>query len=115
MPGGNSLPAALLLPLAATVAVEGLLALLLFRQWRLVYYTFLCNLLTNPAVNLLLILAMNAWGREVYTPLVVVLELVALMVEAAVYNYLTEFGGKKCFLLSLLLNAASYLTGLIFL
>lgn len=107
--------AAFLIVFAATVAVEGLLAFALFRERRLVYYTFLCNLLTNPALNGLLTLAVRSFGLGVYTPVLVVLEIAVVLVEAFVLNYLTGRGRGASLVLSLMLNAASFAVGRIIL
>ncbi len=99
--------------LALTSAVEGLLVLLIFRRWRYVYYSVLCNLLTNPALNVLLSLGVFALGAYVYTPLLILLELAVLLIEAYVYRLLCGFSSARALTLSALLNASSFCAGLL--
>jgi hypothetical protein len=102
------------LNLAITVAVEGGIAALLFRRRDIVYYSFLCNLLTNPALNLLLLAAVQIMGKSAYWPAVAVLETAAMLAEAYVYRMLLRFGTVKSLWVSFLLNASSYAAGLLF-
>lgn len=96
-----------------TVMIEGLVMLLSFHLWKLscgrgeaLYVSFLCNLLTNPALNgLNLIFSLPQIDRYL-------LEVVVIIVEAAVYRKLLGCGWRKALCLSGLLNAVSYLAGL---
>ena len=99
------------LNLVVTSVVEGSLIYLLFRRRSYVYYSLLCNLLTNPAVNLILFLAAGAFGAGSYYPCLIILEILAVLVEAWVYRMLCPFTMTKAAGLSLLLNLASYLCG----
>lgn len=99
--------------LAATALVEGALVWLLFRCGRYVYYSLLANLLTNPALNLLLQLGVAWLGARSYWPLLAALELMAVFAEAVVYKSLCGFLFKKALGSSLLLNACSFGAGLL--
>lgn len=96
----------LLLCLLLTLAIEEAL-LLIARSPRLHYACLLANLLTNPALNLLLIALYNRLPR-LYGPAVPLLELAAVAAEAWVYGSLTNWPRRRAFLLSLGLNAASF-------
>lgn len=100
--------------LAATIIIEGAVIALLFRRHDFVYYSFLCNLLTNPAVNLLLVLAVTALGTAFYYPALAVLEISAVIIEAYVYRMLCGFKTSKALWVSALANAASFLAGFLF-
>ncbi len=100
--------------LIATIVIEGAVIALLFRRRDFVYYSFLCNLLTNPAVNLLLALAAAYLGIAFYYPALALLEASAVLVEAYVYRMLCGFKTSKAFWVSALANAASFLAGFLF-
>ena len=96
---------------ALTAAIEGAIVFALFRKPRFVYYSVLWNLLTNPALNLSLLLA--AFFGAAYAPSVLIGEACVLFAEALLIRMLLELPAKKALLLSLLLNTASFLTGLV--
>ena len=103
----------LLRSLLLTAAVEGTAALMIFRRKKYLYYSVLCNLLTNPAMNLLLAVTVRQLGAAAFSPALVVAELAVVYVEAAVYTYICGFGMKKSVMLSAFLNALSFITGLL--
>jgi hypothetical protein len=45
-----------LVNLLLTILIEGSLTAIIFRRRDYVYYSFLCNILTNPALNLILLI-----------------------------------------------------------
>lgn len=102
-----------LVNLGATVLIEcGAMLIFGGGRERALHCLYL-NLLTNPLVNLLLLLwsiLVGAWG---YTAALAVLEASAVLTEAALYVKLGDFGAKKAFFVSLLLNAASFSAGFI--
>ncbi|MEA4911104.1 MAG: hypothetical protein VB092_00630 [Oscillospiraceae bacterium] len=105
---------ALLRALALTVVVEGVLMLALSRRPIFVYYSFLGNLLTNPALNLLLIGAALVWLPEqkpLFLAALAALECAAAAVEALLYRRLCDYSAARAVLVSVLLNAASFSVG----
>lgn len=78
-----------------------------------IYYSFLCNLLTNPALNAVLFLAVFFGGAGLYTPLLAVLEISVVFIEALIYRTLAGWKIKKSLLISLILNGASLCVGLL--
>jgi len=102
-----------LLVLLLTIIIEGLFIWLLYRRIDYLYYSFLANLLTNPALNLLLYLAVLHWGPVAYYPVLLFLELLVVIVEAFIYHLLCDLKLKTSFLLSLFLNSLSFLIGLL--
>jgi len=77
------------------------------------YYGLLANLLTNPALNLLLLLTVWLFGVRVYYPVLISAEIAVILIEAAVYNYICGFGMKKAIMLSAFLNAISFAIGVL--
>ncbi|MBQ8563371.1 MAG: hypothetical protein IJ443_05745 [Firmicutes bacterium] len=101
--------------LALTVLVEGVAIGLLFRRRDYMYYSFLANVVTNPAVNLLLCFCVGSLGLS-YWPVLVVLEITAVAVEAYIYGKICDFdAGLRGWLaaggVSVLLNLLSWGTG----
>ena len=103
----------ILLALVLTVAIECGLSLI-FRSRQLTYCVFLCNLLTNPLLNLILILYLTFIGQEFYPVVVGILEMVVVVVEAFIIKLMTDCRLVKAFGQSLLFNAASFGIGLLF-
>ena len=103
--------AALLLGLCLllTLAIEESL-LLPARSGRLHYACLLANLLTNPALNLLLLAVFQCFPG-LYWPTLLVLELAAAVAEAWVYCSLVSWPRRRALILSLGLNAASAALG----
>lgn len=87
---------------------------LLFRSRQLTYAVLLRNLLTNPLLNLLLLLYATIIGQEFYLVVLGALEVLVVFVEAPVIWLMTGFRLPKAFLLSLFFNALSFGVGLLF-
>ena len=105
--------------LLVTIIVEGAAVLFIFRRKgfvdtkKVVYTSVYCNLLTNPALNLLLLVFVHQFGEGAYIPALILLELAAVFVEAAVYQYLCRFGMLLSVLLSAFLNVLSFASGFV--
>jgi hypothetical protein len=100
-----------LLALGLTILVEGLMMLALYRRLDFAYYTVLGNLLTNPALNVLVALGVYVAGPTAYGPVLGALELLAVLVEAYVLRMLCRWKTGHAVGISLLLNAASFGAG----
>lgn len=106
----RALPALLL-----TLAVECGLAGLIFRRRAVAAACLWANLLTNPALNLLLC----AWRMLFYATLpgyygvLTLLEVLAVAAEAWAYRAALGWRWKNALGVSLGLNAASYLAGVV--
>ena len=101
--------------LALTAAVEGTAMGLLFRRRDYVYYSLLANIITNPAVNLLLFFCVGSLGWS-YWLVLCMLEISAVVIEAVIYGKICNFGtGCRGWLiaagLSVFLNLLSYGAG----
>lgn len=99
--------------LVVTILVEGIVILIKYGLREYAYYSLLCNVLTNPMLNLLLYLLVWVFGSEIYMQSLIILEIVVVIVEAYVYRILCNFSRKEALKLSLLLNGFSYLGGVI--
>ena len=84
-----------------------------FKSKRLVYTVFLCNLLTNPALNLLLLVYYNYISQSYYWLVVAALEICVVVIEAFIIRAMMTYAFKKAALLSLLFNVSSFFVGLI--
>lgn len=103
----------ILAPLLLTVLLEGGGMLALTRRWDAVYYSFLCNLVTNPTVNLVLWCAVRLWPGG-YWPALILLELAVVPVEGWILLRLLPWTKKRAFLTAALLNSFSFGMGLLF-
>ncbi|MBQ7873643.1 MAG: hypothetical protein IJ306_00570 [Oscillospiraceae bacterium] len=104
----------LLRNLLLTVLIEGALVLVFVRKRETLYHSVLVNMLTNPLLNFCLLL----WAAFVPLPAVpfyyiatAFLEIAAFITEGLLYYKMGDFGLKKAFFASLLLNAASFSFG----
>ncbi len=82
------------------------------RSREAVEYSVLCNLMTNPLLNLLII-GMSHLGILTFYINVITLILEALVViaEMLAYRGMMRISMKKAFLISFVLNVSSYLFG----
>lgn len=99
--------------LVVTIIVEGIVIFIKYGRKDYVYYSLLCNVLTNPILNLLLCVLVLVLGSEIYMIALMILEIIVVIVEAYVYKILCHFLDKEALKVSLLLNISSYLIGLI--
>ena len=106
----------LLRNLLLTVLVEGVFVLVFVRKRKTLYHSVLVNMLTNPLVNLVLI-AIGSFvvleGNSFYSVATAFLEIAAVITEGILYCKMGDFGIKKAFFASLMLNAASFSFGLL--
>lgn len=98
--------------LCLTVFTEGTGMYIWSRSKDWVFYSFLCNCATNPAVNLLAQLAYNYTELGYYGPLAV-LEILAWAAEALIYMSLCGFSRSKAMAVSAILNGLSFGMGLL--
>ncbi|MBN1580290.1 MAG: hypothetical protein JXA89_06280 [Anaerolineae bacterium] len=102
-----------LLTLLLTVAVEWSVACLLgFRTKQFALAVILINLITHPALNYF-ILFLVYLNLDPGLGLVIVLEVAVALVEWRLLVYVFDRPRKKLFLLAVLANLASFITGLI--
>ena len=104
----------LLRNLLLTVLIEGTLVLIFTKSKTRVCHSVLVNMLTNPFLNLCLIL----WSAFIPLPTApyyyiatAFLEIAAFITEGMLYYKMGDFGIKKAFFASFMLNAASFSFG----
>ena len=98
----------LLVPLVATIVLElGVLFLLGEKRRKVLYGSVVVNTLTNVPLNL----CIQYLGYGMTT--IIVGEFLVVLVETLWYQWLTR-NWHQAFIYSLLCNAVSYLTGLLF-
>ena len=102
----------IILALILTILVECGLSLI-FRSKQLTQAVLVCNLLTNPLLNGLLLLYAILFGEAFYFVALGVLELAVVFAEAFLIKLLTGYRPLKAFCLSLIFNAASLSLGLL--
>lgn len=107
------LAAQFLRALLLTAAIEAVVMLLLFRNWQYAYYTLLCNAISNPCMNLLLLLGLAVLGAAAYWPLLVFFECCVVALEGGLLCRLTGLRAKRAFALSALLNVCSAAIGIL--
>jgi hypothetical protein len=100
--------------LGITLFIEVLLAFILgLRTKKDLLLVALCNVLTNPSVVFLSIMASLFLGKPLLILCTAVLELLAFVTEAVIYRSFLKAGRLHPFLLSFILNLASFLTGVV--
>lgn len=104
--------------LVLTVAVEGIVAMITTKSKEVLKVSVLCNLLTNPMLNALLIVGTYFFGLNGqsvgYYVALSVLEIAVVFVEGEVYRYLNLFDKrKKAYLMSFIFNLSSFAVGAI--
>lgn len=90
-------------------------AVLFFKERkRLVGASLVCNVLTNPALNLFLVLMSSVLtASRWYIPTVLICEIAILFFEGWLYTMLTDIKKKKCYAISAAANIFSFTAGLL--
>ncbi len=105
---------ALILTCAITCVTEIVPMLFLKDRWGFVKTSLLCNIVTNPVLNV--IVAMVLVGTNNYTAYYIVLailEIFVVFVEGLYYKHFVGIRYKKALLISLVANLCSYVCGTI--
>lgn len=95
--------------LILTILIEGIVVLIIKKNFVFLIYSIIINIITNVSLNLIVNQFVNSelWK---YIVVVAALEIVILFVEALIYNIkIKKF--KKALLLSLILNLTSFSFG----
>lgn len=109
----SDLPIIMIECLLFTIIIETIVALIMgIRNKRDIINVILVNVLTNPVVVTLPFLAYQVINKNAYKPTLYVLEILVLFIEGFIYHRVLIFKKINPFIISLLLNAASYIIGL---
>ena len=104
----------LIVALVLTVVLEVLIAILFnYRKKSEISIIVLINIITNPLLNYLL--AVNNYFNwlSVNIFILILLEIIVVMIEWLLLRYAIRKNPKKLFLLSLVMNATSFIVGLL--
>ena len=81
---------------------------------RMIFYNLLCNMLTNPLLNLSLFGAARLGaGHTLIMIMIAVGEICVVISEYGLYRLMSSQSRSFCLILSLVTNVVSYLAGLI--
>ena len=96
-----------------TAICEGALCLLILKNKYCLWPSFLCNLLTNPLLNAVLLLFFHWYGYLGYNLATIALEISIIPVEGLVLKALLPISMKKAVLTSWACNAFSFVAGFV--
>ena len=100
----------LIIALALTCLIEGIV-ISGFDPWkRWILASLVCNLVTNPLVNLILY---SLYGHSLYALTFLLLEAGVVVAEAFIYKGIIKSNFGKCLLASLIANTLSCIGGII--
>lgn len=109
----SDLPKVMLISFTCTIIIEvGLAFILCYRKKDLIN-VFLVNLLTNPLLNSLIVAINYYYGLKARNISLYILEVLVVLIEGFVYWKYLDRRKINGFLLSLILNIASYGLGLL--
>ena len=98
----------------STIVLEAMPILLLKEKKKWFKASVVCNVATNPVLNVLLMFLYLylGWGRLVFG-LLLMMELAVVFIEARLYRLLLDKPYGKCLIFSACANTFSFLTGLL--
>ncbi len=109
----NELPKVMIISLTCTIIIEVVVAFILKYRGKDILNIVLVNILTNPLLNSIIVAINYYYGLKARNIVLIILEILVVIVEGFMYQqYLTK---KKLngYILSLILNIASYEIGLL--
>lgn len=105
---------AILFALALTLIIEIIIAFLLeYRKKEEIYLIISVNLLTNPLLNFLIQLNSQLKIIQLSFYLIILIEIGVVVIEFIILSFILKQDRKKLFILSLIMNTASFFVGLI--
>lgn len=104
----------LFIALFLTCAAEMLPQLFLKERKKLILSGLLCNAITNPLLNVTVLL-LYAFVNDIWVlySIIILLEVVVLFAEAGIYKLILDKPFKICLTVSAVCNAVSFSVGLI--
>lgn len=104
----------MLLALTLTCLIESATAYILgYRTLQIYIIILLINVITNPALNLIMQIVYLFVASKMALGWVITLELLVVILEWRILAYVYPENSKKMLLLSATMNAASYIGGII--
>ena len=108
----NDLPWMMVKCLLCTIVIEVIFGLIFrIRDKKDILNIVLVNVLTNPIVVSIPVFVMFRYGMQARYIVLIILELLTVLVEGFIYYKVLKYKKINPFVLSLLLNIASYLIG----
>jgi hypothetical protein len=105
----------LLKTLILTIIIEYAASYLMgYRDKQFFTILLLANLITNPTLNYILIVIDFFKLSNLRFYVEILLEAAVILVEYKIFLYVLNYNKGKLFLLSVIINISSYLTGIIF-
>ena len=95
-----------------TCIIEMIPLLFLKRRGKWIISSFLCNVITNPIMNIILaILAVYVTNLAVYICIVIALEIAVILFEAFIFYNVMDESKRRCIIVSIVINTCSFLIG----
>ena len=109
----SDLPKVMLISLTITLIIEISIAFILRYRGKDLLNVLLVNVLTNPLLNSSIVAINYFYGLKARNIFLYIFEILVVIVEGAIYQKYLEKRKINGYLLSLILNASSYIIGLI--
>ena len=109
----SELPIVLLRSLLITLLIEITIAFILKYRKMDLLMVLLVNIMTNPLLNSLVVCVDYYYGNSYRTITLIIMEILVVFIEGLIYNKSVSNKKINGYLLSLILNASSFLFGLI--
>lgn len=101
------------LSLSATIVIETLLSFILGVRKKDLFTVILVNVVTNPLVVTIPLYFNIEYGIISRRIVLVILELLTVIVEGLIYKSMLDYKKVNPYILSVILNLTSYLSGII--
>lgn len=99
----------------ATILIEGIPTLLQKDRKAWWKASVICNVVTNPILNVLILLMTTLWPDQSWVQqMIILLELVVVFLEAYFYHRMLNKGYGRCLLFSFIANVLSMFAGIMF-
>lgn len=109
----SDLPKVMIISLTLTLVFELGVGLLLKYRGKDLINIFLVNVLTNPLLNSIIVAINYYYGLKVRNISLIILEILVVIIEGFIYQKYLEKRNINGYLLSIILNIASFGLGLI--
>ena len=96
-----------------TCIIEGIAILLIERKFIYVKYNSICNFVTNPILNIVILLLVNLISIRYYYAFVLVGEMIVIATETWLYGLMTNLSFNRRVVISVVTNFISYFLGML--
>ena len=109
----SDLPIVMIRCLVITIIVEVLLAVIMGYRKKDLVNVLLVNILTNPLLNSLVVYVNFYYGLKYRNIALLILEIIVVLIEGFIYQKYLQKRKINGYILSFILNTASYLLGIV--